>query len=173
MAPSDPYAAERYDPTLAHCHALSLLFDGSALTLFSSGRLLTTYTAVSGKPIAAKDGSASFNYSKARQTLGSIGPIPEGTYWVNPQELWENTWYRQGSRRAWGNYRLTIHPFKTTATHGRGGFFIHGGAVPGSAGCIDLTSEIDRFVEDLKKQLGTARSCQIHVIVDYRMQKDG
>lgn len=173
MPPSDPYASERYDPTLAHCHAISLMFDGSALTMFASGRLLKTYQAVSGRPLSSKDGTTSFNYSKARQKQGSVGPIPEGTYWVNPQQLWENAWYRAASRSAWGNYRLTIHPFTTTTTHGRGGFFIHGGDTPGSAGCIDLTSEMDRFVEDLKAQLGTALNCQIHVNVDYRMQKDG
>ena len=38
---------------------------------------------------------------------------------------------------AWGNYRITIHPFTTTETYGRGGFFIHGGDQLGSAGCID------------------------------------
>jgi hypothetical protein len=173
MPEPDRYAAERYDATLAHCHALSLMFDGSGLTLFESGRLLKTYPAVSGKPIAGKGGSTSFNYSRARQKLGGAGPIPEGGYWVNPQELWENAWYKNGSRGAWGNYRLTIHPFTTTTTHGRGGFFLHGGTTPGSAGCIDLTSAMDLFVAELKKRLGSSRDCQIHINVDYRMQKDG
>ena len=46
---------------------------------------------------------------------------------------------------AWGSHRITIHPFDSTHTFGRGGFFIHGGTMPGSAGCIDLTSGMPRF----------------------------
>jgi hypothetical protein len=30
---------------------------------------------------------------------------------------------------------------------------------------------MDRFVEDLQAQLGTSLQCQIHLIVDYRMQR--
>jgi hypothetical protein len=61
---------------------------------------------------------------------------------------------------------VTIHPFTTTVTHGRGGFFIHGGKNPGSIGCIDLTSNITKFVKDLDKE-GARRKCQIHLTVKY------
>jgi len=91
---------------------------------------------------------------------------PEGTYWINPDELWTNRWYKSGSVDAWGNYRITIHPFTTTDTFKRGGFFIHGGKVLGSAGCIDLTKYMDTFVSDLSSELAT-RACQIHLKVDY------
>ena len=66
---------------------------------------------------------------------------------------------------------MSIHPFTTTETYGRGGFLLHGGSNPGSAGCVDLTIEIDHFVRDLRAQLGSNTKCQIHLIVDYRMWK--
>jgi hypothetical protein len=33
-----------------------------------------------------------------------------------------------------------------TQTYGRSGFCIHGGDSPGSAGCIDLTDQLEAFV---------------------------
>jgi hypothetical protein len=159
--PTDPYAGERYDPTLAHCTTLSLHFNGTTLEM-RGGSATFTYSAVSGRP----DAHGHFDYSAARQRLSGAGPIPEGGYWIRPDELWENAWYRRASTAGWGNYRITIHPFTTTATFGRGGFFIHGGTTRGSAGCIDLTSDMDRFAADLVREAGT-RACQIHVTVDY------
>ena len=38
----------------------------------------------------------------------------------------------------WGHFRVPLHPAKNTKTFGRGGFFIHGGEYPGSAGCVDV-----------------------------------
>jgi len=84
--------------------------------------------------------------------------------------MWENNWFKSAllsPRGAWGNFRLTIHPYPATVTHGRGGFFIHGGTVPGSAGCIDLVAEMDRFVEHLKQELGGLPECYIQLTVRY------
>jgi len=39
-----------------------------------------------------------------------------------------------------------LHPTTGTATLGREGFSIHGGSYPGSAGCIDLTTQMSPFV---------------------------
>ena len=58
------------------------------------------------------------------------GPIPAGEYWINPAQLWERPWYGFGQAGAWGDYRLTLHVMPGTVTHGRGGFFIHGGSPP-------------------------------------------
>lgn len=165
---SDKYADERYNPTLRRCGSLQLKFDGKSLTM-TGGKKAYEYRAVSGKP--RPDGT--FEYSQDRQRVRDAGPVPEGVYWVRPDELWENSWYKRGSTDAWGDYRLTIHPFTTTATFGRGGFFIHGGKYWGSAGCIDLTSGMNDFVKDLKAELGVggpiqiAPKCQIHVEVKY------
>ena len=50
---------------------------------------------------------------------------------------------------SWGHYRGTIHHYPGTTTHGRGGFFIHGGRKFGSKGCIDLAGFMDNFVRRL------------------------
>ena len=81
---------------------------------------------------------------------------------------WLNCRLSDRFANAWGRYRISIHPFTTTETFGRGGFFIHGGATPGSAGCIDLTNHMDRFVADLRREVGTStQTCQIHLEVLY------
>jgi hypothetical protein len=48
---------------------------------------------------------------------------------------------------AWGHHRVWLHPKDGTTTFGRGGFSIHGGDDPGSAGCIDLTTNMPYFVQ--------------------------
>jgi Protein of unknown function (DUF2778) len=160
---SDRYASERYDPALAHCSQLALSFDGSFLSM-TGGNTAYKYPAVSGKRL----GDGKFDYSVAAQKSPNSGLIPEGTYWINPAELWELAWWKKPfvSETGWGKYRITIHPFTTTVTHSRGGFFIHGGQNPGSAGCIDLTSHIEKFINDLRKE-GALRKCQIHLTVNY------
>lgn len=158
----DRYEEERYNPALAMCSSLKLLFDGSKLQM-TGGRKTYSYPAASGQP--ARDGK--FNYTREAQMGSFSGPIPEGVYWINPDELWTNRWYKRGSEAAWGKYRIAIHPFTTTQTYKRGGFFIHGGKVLGSIGCIDLTSHIEAFVADLEKE-GATRKCQIHLTVNYQ-----
>ena len=51
----------------------------------------------------------------------------------------------------WGKHRVWLEPSKETNTYGRSGFSIHGGEEPGSAGCIDLTSEMPGFADWFKK----------------------
>jgi len=165
----DRHGHERYDPTLAHCHTLSLLFDGKSLSLFASGKLIKSYPAVSGQPVSGRNGSSKFDYSAQRQRLGSVGPIPQGTYWINPEELWQNAVHKPAAKRSWGDRRVTIHAFNTTVTHGRTGFFIHGGTQADSSGSIILATHLDTFVNDLRTQLGTLLKCQIHLAVDYRL----
>jgi Protein of unknown function (DUF2778) len=159
--PSDPYAEERYDSSLARCSTLALTFDGTTLKM-TGGSKSYAYLAVSGKP----DAAGKFNYSRNNQIASFSGPIPAGTYWINPDELWTNGPFKRGSEDAWGQYRITVHPRTTTNTYGRGGFFIHGGKVPGSAGCIDLTSSIADFVTALDSE-GARRKCQIPLTVTY------
>jgi hypothetical protein len=165
--PPDDYQSERYNPTLPYCGGIKLWFDGKELSMFGVTDkvcLNYSYKAVSGKP----DAKGNFDYSVEAQKKGFRGPIPEGTYWIRPDEFWENSWYKRGSYSAWGNYRITIHPFTTTQTYGRGGFFIHGGDVPGSAGCIDLTGAIDQFYRDINCLVGMSSTCQIHLTVKYK-----
>ncbi|WP_227815488.1 tlde1 domain-containing protein [Nitrogeniibacter aestuarii] len=161
------YVEERKPPTVPTCAraTVELFFDGAHLSA-TGVREALRFPAVSGKP----DETGKFNYSIDRQKLKGRGPIPEGKYWIQPSQTWENNWLKSmvvAPRAAWGNYRITIHPFPETNTYGRGGFFIHGGTVPGSAGCIDLTAQIDRFIDALKRELNGLPECYIHLTVRY------
>lgn len=98
------------------------------------------------------------------QKLKDKGPIPEGQYNVDPARTqsisdissWDRfkgnfgggTW--PGLEKSWGEHRTWLTPVGETNTFGRSGFTIHGGAVPGSAGCIDLTSRNNSFHSWLK-----------------------
>lgn len=64
---------------------------------------------------------------------------------------------------AWGRYRFWLKPDVGTQTFGRDNFSIHGESTPGSAGCIDLTSEMDDFA-DLMRALEQG---EVSVQVDY------
>lgn len=162
----DKYASERFNPQIPRCikSSVYLKFDGKHLTLgkTNSKQKPIDYIAASGKPVNGK-----FVYTKERQKKAFHGPIPEGEYWINPEELWENAWYKSASTSAWGNYRITIHPYPTTVTYGRGGFFIHGGDILGSAGCIDLVKQMDKFVKDMKAILLGNTKCYIPLSVKY------
>jgi hypothetical protein len=135
-----------------------------------------SYRAVSGKP----DKNGFFDYSKERQAMRDIGPIPEGNYHIKPQEVQyitnrdnlrgiAGTFLRtvsrgninrgtfQGGRIAWGMGRVWIYPRKVEVINPqtseeiiRNDFSIHGGRDPGSAGCIDLTDLDKNFFEDLE-----------------------
>lgn len=162
------YVEERSVPTLPLCSRsrMGLSFDGRYLRGIGTIKTSMMFRAVSGKPSE----KGYFDYSEERQKVAYIGPIPEGEYWIQPSQMWENNWLKSMIRTpisAWGNFRLTIHPYPGTATHGRGGFFIHGGTVPGSAGCIDLTMQMDNFVEQLRKELEGVSECYIPLTVRY------
>lgn len=160
---NDTYTQERSKPSVPSCQApadqqlldIKLTFANQRLEL-RYGTQLKTYTAISG-------GTAK-NYES----------IPKGRFWVQPAELWTRGMmtnaklclasvvtekscsdFIEQHQNAWGDYRLTIHPYPTTDTGGRGGFFIHGGKTYGSAGCIDLAKGMDAFVADLKAALAT------------------
>jgi hypothetical protein len=166
----DKYSEERYNPTIAHCSSqLSLRFDGKTLTIYSKGKKPVSFPADSGK-MSTKNGKPFFDYSKEQQKKAWKGPIPEGTYWVKPSQIDEKNWYQNWGNtpaRSWGNWRLTIHPFTTTDTYCRGGFFIHGGSQRGSAGCIDLTNRIEDFFKELRDRAGSDPECQVHLTVSY------
>ena len=70
--------------------------------------------------------------------------------------------------KAWGSYSWSLHPEAGTQTHGRSGFFIHGGLNWGSAGCIDIKSGDVKFNDFLK---GLCK-CYIPIIVKYELQQD-
>lgn len=61
----------------------------------------------------------------------------------------KGTW--PGSLYSWGASRVWLEPSMQNDTKGRSGFTVHGGWVPGSAGCIDLTSQISDFSKWFEK----------------------
>jgi hypothetical protein len=160
----DRYAGERTVPKFPSCMParFRLIFDGRSLRTIWTRKLLI-FNAVSGRP----DAEGRFDYSPARQRISNEGPIPEGEYWINPEELQDNAWWRfRNPRDSWGDHWITIHPYPYTETFSRGGFFIHGGSEYGSAGCIDLASNMRRFVKALKSEIGEVR-CFIPLEVEY------
>lgn len=150
------YSSERSRPTVPTCGRSSLVlkFDGSSLVLKGQAKFLS-YPATSGKK-------------------GAYEPIPKGEYWINPSELWTCDTIRQLNfmlkgtscdSSGWGSHRITIHPFPSTNTSGRGGFFIHGGNHQGSAGCINLGLRVADFVKSMQAAIGDDRNCYIPLTV--------
>ncbi|TNE59404.1 MAG: DUF2778 domain-containing protein [Alphaproteobacteria bacterium] len=135
------------DDEVGSDYVADMTFDGESLSIVGG----PTFHAVSGR---------SGYTSPEHQGLKDTGPIPEGFYlaaieqfqvrddslgeyakWVVGRGRW------RGGAHAWGNSRVWLEPLPGTDTYGRDNFSIHGGAVPGSAGCIDLTSDMDAFAE--------------------------
>ena len=80
------------------------------------------------------------------------GPIPPGTYIMDPKNVTPNgpNTLLSGD---WGVMRVSLIPTADTNTFGRSGFYIHGGFSPGSAGCIDLGTPTDLRVLSQFKNL--------------------
>lgn len=105
----------------------------------------------------------------------NAGPIPEGGYVVGPLEtrtgdqqeigaleaFWDKLTGKVSdndvdrsfgkntvlSRISWGNYRAFIKPTGGQKMYDRGSFYLHGGSLRGSHGCIDLTDEMADFAK--------------------------
>lgn len=155
MAAPAMKSPERADPTLPKS-GVNLKFDGDDLHLLIGPAELAKYGAVSGLP--------PYDCSPEGQQQANKGPIPEGIYWIRPDEMEATRFIDQDS---WGPYRIPIHAFLSTVTFGRGGFYIHGGSVEGSLGCIDLVDLMDRFRADLMTYIGNNTAVQVHLTVDY------
>jgi hypothetical protein len=114
-------------------------------------------------------------YTQNRQEWSKqkdAGPLPEGKYSAGPLETrtgepvgglraaWlvstgqvekdttQNKSFSSDtniSKISWGNYRMRITPTGGQEMYDRSAFYIHGGAIAGSHGCIDLTDEMDDF----------------------------
>ncbi len=128
------------------------VFDGKKFTLYLDNKPSISWDAVSGR-----SGYQSPEYQDQKST----GPIPEGMYVARQEKLqfmsatdWLVGWTTKvtdrgawpGSSMSWGSSRVWLEPSKETNTYGRDNFSIHGGWAPGSAGCIDMTSNIKNFV---------------------------
>ena len=155
-----------------------LFFNGNKLHYFvqSKGEI---FDAVSGRPT-----NGDFVYDKASQSLVDEGPIPEGLYYINPQEI--QSYFKLSFMQkllsvfnlgtfpkgpiAWGFDRVWIKPneikvfdFKSSKFVTRSNFSLHGGLTPGSAGCIDLSGNAFKFFSKLK----SSNSSFIRLNVNY------
>jgi hypothetical protein len=88
-------------------------------------------------------GSCKNNPSLACQKKSFEGPLPVGEYYIYPHELSDPNPLYDIARTVfhladWGDFRIRLHPRIQTKTFGRNNFFLHGGGIPGSAGCIDV-----------------------------------
>ena len=162
-----------------------LVFDGQALSgsgfyvVAASGRpissIKTVWTSKEKFPWGSIYGGIiteySFDYSVDKQKIKSVGPTPEGNYWieVNEQRNYRTSKYSHiVLRKGWGDYSWSLHPEASTQTYGRSGFFIHGGENWGSAGCIDIKSG-DR---QLKTFLDGLCDCYVPVKVKYSVKSN-
>lgn len=164
--------------------AISFVFDGRTLSgsgfsaAAASGRPQKTHTPLVlikdrlGRIVGTRATYGyEFNYSKERQKIKNVGPIPEGTYYILANEKrtkWNSVRTHILRHPWWGDYGWSLHPEPRTETYGRRGFFIHGGSEWGSAGCIDLTngdSVLSAFLDGLC-------DCYIPVIVEYAVEKN-
>ena len=68
---------------------------------------------------------------------------------------------------AWGNYRLPITKVGETETFGRGSFYIHGGGIPGSIGCIDLLTKMDDFANYFTNWKNNTKKNKLKLVVKY------
>jgi len=125
--------------TTATRRADHLEFDGKALRWKDpTGKVRWFWAGYSGRP-----GSMTCTRDQAFE---DYGPIPEGLYTVGPESIIvfaKLSWYRRLKYRygAWGSAAAPCIPRSGTDTRGRRGFHIHGGTIPGSAGCIDVLAQ--------------------------------
>ncbi|WP_244298091.1 hypothetical protein [Actinobacillus vicugnae] len=136
---------------------IKLYFNGIELKLFIDNEIII-FPAVSGRPIEyTENGEVRFlfDYSKERQKLANIGPIPEGNYFIKTTQIQKMANLSMidkvmvdlsivttiagvkiskfpGGYYAWGSARVRI--YKQDNLIKRDNFFIHGGPEAGSAG---------------------------------------
>ena len=122
------------------------------------------------------------------------GPIPVGSYTISQIQKRTNgdaTQFMQGKNQkklydlmmagnkhdwnsgevadliAWGDYRLPITKIGETETFGRGSFYIHGGGIPGSIGCIDLMDGMNDFANYFTEWKSNPGNKKLKLVVKY------
>lgn len=170
----------RYQQGITDIH---LLFDGQSLSIINTkdSVILQRFPAVSGRKENGR-----FDYSRERQRMKGVGPLPEGEYHVDMNELQKITLWDDAvgsiealakqswgpwpkGRMAWGSQRAWLSPEEVVIDGvKRDKFSIHGGAEYGSAGCIDLRENASAFFDALKYYLQNSPSKKVKLIVKYK-----
>jgi len=128
--------------TIGQC----LLFDGKTLSWLDE-----TLKQIKQWPASSGDAS---HTDKTKDG----GPIPDGR-WVVLQSEHKHTpdghWWQKLTNaqelKEFGADRIKLLSFKSTATHGRNDFYIHGGKEAGSSHGIDLTGKMKEFLDEFVK----------------------
>lgn len=135
-----------------------MLFDGRKFGVYYNGIPQLEVDAMSGKK-----GFQNIEYTP----FENHGPIPEGDWDIDPQELEEYSPEKErvgfydrhvndivpwtGATRSWGKHRVKLVPESDTETFGRSGFYLHGGDELGSGGCIDTTHSMEDIVPYIRR----------------------
>ncbi len=134
----------------ASCQGYGLVAHLGVLHLYdATGKLVAAYPFTSGL-----GGSTDY-------TAVNFGPIPPGRYTFDPATVYESAWRHRvlgGVPPFWpafardqGAYYVNLVADPSNPVQHRSGFMIHGGRVPGSAGCIDLGDKDRALLPRLKK----------------------
>lgn len=160
-------AANKNIPKDVNTPPVQLKFDGKSFCWTTGPYAGVCRSAVSGRP--------GYQSPKYQGTVDK-GPLPEGR-WRARQDRHQRfedvpVWGKiksyvgggpwPGATRSWGENRIWLEPLEGTDVKGRSNFGIHGGTVPGSAGCIDLTEKMKDFTKEFKN-IGK----DVEIIVDY------
>ena len=122
-------------------------FDPNALTKIdvdTAGGIMTVDPEKSGEPpykMPITSGRGECTNEPKCSDQENAGPIPLGNYTANIDDISDPSLIGDIARNArgdWGDWRVPVKPSPGIDTKGRGGFFLHGGRISGSAGCIDF-----------------------------------
>lgn len=154
-------------------------FDGDSLSIFHNGKVIKKWPARAGRGKTPKDSRKTVCQTPKYQACKNIGPTPAGEYWISQNEIqyldnvtfgnyqtwkfWGNA--KQKNLTMFGESRVLLVPSDSTNIFEREkDMYIHGGDVLGSAGCIDLATNISDFMDWFAKQTDFVK---LKVVVDY------
>ena len=124
-------------------------------------------TPETGTPYKIKATSGRPDCDKCTEKDRDKGPIPKGYYRLYAKDISNPPVFGdtlRNMRGDWGDWRAKLWPDNPSATYGRDGFFLHGGGLPGSAGCIDVGGGI--YGSDITDRLANEIRADSDGIVD-------
>ncbi|PAU73394.1 tlde1 domain-containing protein [Vreelandella alkaliphila] len=125
----------------------------------SSGKLFIVTPSFSMTMDATTGNGRCLNNSSIEcQRASWEGPLPVGSYVIKKEDLSDpgllRGTYRNLRHGDWGDWRIRLHPKQGSEfdLYGRDNFFLHGGSIQGSAGCIDIGGGLlgDKNTDTLK-----------------------